>query len=82
LRPEQVYIDHTLPQSPEMNRFGGRVHDLLYLGDVTVYIVELEAGGRIKALLPNSDSGRARLFGPGDSVMVGWRYDAGHLLDG
>lgn len=80
LRPEQVAIGHTLPDEPGVNRFSGHVHDFLYLGDVTVYIVEVEGGGRVEALLPNSGAGRAKFYEPGDAVMVGWRYDAGRFL--
>jgi spermidine/putrescine transport system ATP-binding protein len=81
LRPEKVAIGATLPDDPEFNRFPGRVHDFLYLGDVTVYIVELASGTRVEALLPNSAAGRAKFFEPGDRVEVGWRIDAGHFLN-
>jgi spermidine/putrescine transport system ATP-binding protein len=81
LRPEKVAIAGELPADADLNRFSGQVFDFLYLGDVTVYIVELPGGGRIEALLPNSAAGRARFFEPGDKVQVGWRYDAGHFLN-
>jgi spermidine/putrescine transport system ATP-binding protein len=80
LRPENVAIGKSLPEEPEMNFFSGRVQDLLYLGDVTVYIVEVDGGGRLEALLPNRQSGRATFYEPGDQVEVGWRFDAGHFL--
>jgi spermidine/putrescine transport system ATP-binding protein len=57
------------------------VHDFLYLGDVTVYIVQLEGGAKIEALLANSAAGRAKFFEVGDSVEVAWRHDAGHFLE-
>jgi spermidine/putrescine transport system ATP-binding protein len=81
LRPEKVAIARELSAQAEFNRFAGRVFDFLYLGDVTVYIVELPGGARVEALLPNSAAGRARFFEPGDQVEVGWRYDAGHFLN-
>jgi spermidine/putrescine transport system ATP-binding protein len=81
LRPEKVAIARELPDDPDMNRFAGKVHDFLYLGDVTIYIVELANGMRIEALLPNSAAGRAKFFEAGDAVQVGWRYDAGHFLN-
>jgi spermidine/putrescine transport system ATP-binding protein len=81
LRPEKVAIGADLPPDPDMNRFHGKVHDFLYLGDVTVYIVELASGARVEALLPNSAAGRARFFEPGDAVDVAWRFDAGHFLN-
>jgi spermidine/putrescine transport system ATP-binding protein len=81
LRPEKVLIGRDLPASAEINRFAGKVHDFLYLGDVTIYIVELAGGMRIEALLPNSAAGRTKFFEAGDAVLVGWRYDAGHFLN-
>ena len=81
LRPEKVLIGRDLPAGAELNRFAGKVHDFLYLGDVTIYIVELAGGMRIEALLPNSAAGRTKFFEAGDAVQVGWRYDAGHFLN-
>jgi spermidine/putrescine transport system ATP-binding protein len=81
LRPEKVAIGRDLPADADVNRFSGKVHDFLYLGDVTIYIVELPGGMRIEALLPNSAAGRTKFFEAGDEVQVGWRYDAGHFLN-
>jgi spermidine/putrescine transport system ATP-binding protein len=81
LRPEKVGIGRELPAGPDLNRFAGKVLDFLYLGDVTVYIVELACGRRIEALLPNSSAGRTKFFEAGDDVQVSWRYDAGHFLN-
>jgi spermidine/putrescine transport system ATP-binding protein len=80
LRPEQVAIGRELTPQPEMNCFSGRVFDFLYLGDVTVYVVELANGSRVEAMLPNSAPGRAKFFEAGDAVQIGWRYDAGRFL--
>jgi spermidine/putrescine transport system ATP-binding protein len=80
LRPEQVAIGRQLAPHPEENHFAGRVFDFLYLGDVTVYVVELSNGNRIEAMLPNSAPGRVKFFEAGDAVEVSWRYDAGRFL--
>ena len=80
LRPEQVSISHQLSPGGDDNHFAGRVFDFLYLGDVTVYVVELANGSRIEALLPNSAPGRAKFFEPGDAVEISWRRDAGRFL--
>jgi spermidine/putrescine transport system ATP-binding protein len=80
LRPEQVAISRELAPDPGQNRFTGKVFDFLYLGDVTVYVVELPNGSRIEAMLPNSAPGRAKFFEAGDAVEIGWRMDAGRFL--
>jgi len=80
LRPEQVEISTQLQPDSQRNHFAGKVHDFLYLGDVTVYVVELPNGTRVEAMLPNSAPGRAKFFEPGDAVEISWRADAGRFL--
>ena len=80
LRPEKIRISSKLEQGKNEVHFKGVVHDMLYLGDVTVYKVELANGMLLEALLANSSAGRARLFEVGDPVEVAWGYDAGHLV--
>jgi spermidine/putrescine transport system ATP-binding protein len=85
IRPEQVHISHPSISHPSggqqlKNYFLGKVHDFLYIGDVTTYIVELANGAYIEALLPNSAPGRATFFEVGDAVGVSWRHDAGIFL--
>ena len=62
------------------NHLTGKVADLLYMGDVTVYKVETPGGARIEALLANSRSGNARLLEAGDAVEMRWAVDAGHFI--
>jgi spermidine/putrescine transport system ATP-binding protein len=80
LRPEQVAIGQQLPPNADENHFTGKVFDFLYLGDVTVYVVELPNGSRVEAMLPNSAPGRAKFFEAGDPVQISWRIDAGRFL--
>jgi spermidine/putrescine transport system ATP-binding protein len=80
LRPEKIRIGRGLVVSIDENSFAGRVKELLYLGDVTVYIVETGNGMRIEALLANSIAGRARIFEVGDAVDIAWHAGAGHFL--
>lgn len=80
LRPEHIVIAAPTDTIDRANRFHGTVSEFLYIGDVTTYIVELDNGQKIEALLPNSASGRARFFEVGDSVQIGWHSDAGYYL--
>ena len=79
LRPEKIRIEAAFNQHAGENRLRGRVRDHLYLGDVTVYHVEV---GRavVEALLPNSAASGARFFEVGDEVSVAWKVDAGRFL--
>lgn len=80
VRPEKTHISTTLVQGDDQAHFKGEVHDMLYLGDVTVYKVGLANGMLVEALLANSTPGRARFFEVGDPVEVAWSVDAGHLV--
>jgi spermidine/putrescine transport system ATP-binding protein len=82
LRPEKIRIRKPDAFDGLDNHFGGTVAEMLYMGDVTVYNVTTDAGGKIEALLANSAPGRTRFFEIGDRVEVGWTADAGHLLEG
>jgi spermidine/putrescine transport system ATP-binding protein len=81
LRPEKIRTGRELIRDMENEvHFSGRVQDCLYLGDVTIYIVELENGKHVEAMLPNSAPGQAKFFDDDDQVEIAWRYDAGHFL--
>jgi spermidine/putrescine transport system ATP-binding protein len=81
IRPEQVTIRAAGAPADEANQFDGKVHDFLYIGDVTTYLVDLANGARVEALLANSAAGRARFFEVGDPVRVSWKAEAGAFLD-
>jgi spermidine/putrescine transport system ATP-binding protein len=80
LRPELVNIlgPDEVPESA--HHFPGRVRELLYHGDITLYTVELADGRLLRALKPNSAPGRAKFFETGDAVTVAWRQDVGVFL--
>ncbi|POB00111.1 spermidine/putrescine ABC transporter ATP-binding protein [Chromobacterium sinusclupearum] len=80
LRPEKVRLDKELAASPDEVHFKGRVHDCLYLGDVTLYVVEVADGVRVEAMQANNIPGVAKFFDDGDVVEIAWRFDAGSFL--
>ena len=80
IRPEQVSV-HALDKQTELSHaYTGKVLDFLYVGDVTTYVVELDCGIRMEALLANSSPGRARFFEVDDPVVVSWTPEAAHFL--
>ncbi len=81
LRPEKIKLGVSLPSDDQDEvHFKGKVHDCLYMGDVTIYIIELENGTLVETMLPNSDPGKAKFFDDNDQVELAWRFDAGHFL--
>ena len=80
VRPEKIRIGASLLPASDECLFQGTVHDQLYLGDVTIYFVELANGMIVEALLPNSEPGITKFFEVGDRVDIAWRVDAGRYL--
>jgi spermidine/putrescine transport system ATP-binding protein len=80
LRPEKIRIEAAAPADTPDNHYRGTVSDLLYMGDVTVYIADTPGGQKIEALLANSASGRAKFIEVGDPVEMSWPVAAGHFI--
>lgn len=80
IRPEKIYIASQLAPVEGEVHAKGRVQDCLYLGDVTIYKVQLENGALIEAMLPNNTTGKAQFFAENDVVEVAWAADAGQFL--
>ena len=80
LRPELIRVFGKREAADLKNRFEGRVKELLYVGDVTLYKIELANGFVLEALMANAAPGRAKVHEVGDPVAVCWRHDAGVFL--
>ncbi len=80
IRPEQVNITVSNPETQTNDKLVGYIRDFLYIGDVTTYIIELADQIQIEALLANSVPGHAQLFEIGDRVAIDWRENAAHFF--
>ncbi|ABI59578.1 MULTISPECIES: ABC transporter ATP-binding protein [Nitrosomonas] len=80
IRPEQVAVHALAKQAEIPHAHTGKVLDFLYVGDVTTYVIELDSGIQIEALLANSSPGRARFFEVDDPVIVSWPQEAAQFL--
>jgi len=58
----------------------GRVHDIAYLGDVSLYKIVLDDGSVMTASLANASRLTDRAFGWEDDVWLTWAPDAGVVL--
>jgi len=77
LRPEKLLIGLERPADTGANAVEGRVHEIGYLGDLSIYHVRLANGALFKASRPNV----TRLpIGWGDAVWLSWTPDAGVVL--
>jgi len=81
LRPEKLRIA-TAPPAASENCVAGRVAEIAYLGNVSVYKVRLDNGFVMKAQLPNLTRVIERPIGANDPVWLWWTPDAGVVLTG
>ena len=77
IRPEKITLRE--PDSPAPSGWhseGGHVRDVVYLGMVTRYIVDLDAGGALSVVSQNSETAAADVLAArGRQVVVSWRED-------
>ena len=83
IRPEKVRLlapGETPPPGTHVER--GRVEDVIYLGMVTRYVIELAAGGTLTAVRQNLEIAASEaLEAKGRDVAVAWRDDQTFEID-
>jgi putrescine transport system ATP-binding protein len=80
LRPEKVRISHAAPPEGLANCVAGKVWDIGYLGDVSIYKVRLSDGFVMKATAANMTRLIERPFRIDDPVWLAWDDAAGVVL--
>ena len=80
LRPERLQLAATAPPATVENCVAGRVHDIAYLGDISLYRVTLEDGSVMTASRANASRRPDRTIERNDKVWLTWAPDAGVLL--
>ncbi|MBY0280544.1 MAG: polyamine ABC transporter ATP-binding protein [Alphaproteobacteria bacterium] len=79
IRPEKVMISAT-PPAGNRNCTKGIVREIAYLGDMSIYYVELESGKIIQSSLPNLLRLSERDVKWDDEVYLFWRAENGVVL--
>jgi putrescine transport system ATP-binding protein len=80
LRPEKLRIAAEKPEGAGENYVAGRVGDIAYLGDISLYKVRLADGVVMTASRANASRTADRAIGWDDEVWLTWTPDAGVLL--
>ncbi|HQS49196.1 MAG: ABC transporter ATP-binding protein [Pseudomonadota bacterium] len=80
IRPEKMRISLDAPADMSRNCFSGEIWDIGYLGDLSIYHVELPCGTRIKVSLPNQSRVVERPISWEDKVFVTFAPSAGVVL--
>jgi putrescine transport system ATP-binding protein len=79
IRPEKVMMSQT-PPAGKRNCTKGVVSEIAYLGDISIYYVELPSGKHMQASLPNLLRLSERNVTWKDEVYLFWRAENGVLL--
>ena len=80
IRPEKLRISLDPPADTSTNCFAGEIWDIGYLGDLSIYHVELPCGTRIKVSQPNVSRVVERPISWEDKVWVTFTPHAGVVL--
>jgi putrescine transport system ATP-binding protein len=79
IRPEKIMISST-PPAGNRNCAKGIVREIAYLGDISIYHVELDSGKIVQASLPNLLRLSERDVKWDDEVYLFWRAENGVML--
>jgi len=80
VRPEKMKISTVEPTAVQENCFAGKVLDIGYFGDMSVYKVKLDNGFVMRAAAVNQNRLRARPVGWDERVWLSFSPDAGMVL--
>jgi putrescine transport system ATP-binding protein len=80
LRPEKLRLAAQKPEGVNENCVAGRVHDIAYLGDISLYRVTLDDGSVMTASVANASRLADRAIGWEDPVWLAWAPEATVVL--
>jgi len=80
IRPEKLHISLDAPADPTVNCMQGEVVEIGYLGNLSVYHVELAGGKRVTSTQTNQTRLTERAITWEDKVYLTWVDDAGVVL--
>jgi putrescine transport system ATP-binding protein len=71
IRPEKMVLSREVPAS-ESNRATGVIKEIAYMGDMSIYLVQLESGKTVRVTQPNAFRRAEERFTWDDRVWVSW----------
>jgi putrescine transport system ATP-binding protein len=79
IRPEKMLITHEPPENEE-NRLTGTIREIAYMGDLSIYLVELDTGKTVKVTMPNLVRSAEQPLTWDDQVYLTWHDTAAVVL--
>ena len=82
IRPEKINISRQPPlaaATPE-NAVHGTVREIAYMGDMSIYLVQIDSGKMLRVTLPNTTRGGERPIAREESVWLSWHGSSPVLL--
>lgn len=80
IRPEKIIISHHPFEDHGTNAAEGIVQEIIYLGDVSIYYVQLPSGQMVQATQPNLVRLAERSVTWGDTVYLHWKSENSIIL--
>jgi putrescine transport system ATP-binding protein len=73
IRPEKISISRRQPAAAAgENMVRGLVREIAYMGDLSIYLVQIESGKMMRVTLPNITRGGERPLARGEKVWLSW----------
>ena len=79
LRPEKIHISKAPPRSVDTG-VRGRVREVAYLGDMSVYLVQIESGKTLRVTRPNVVRTPEDRIAGGEEVYLSWHASSPLVL--
>jgi putrescine transport system ATP-binding protein len=73
IRPEKISISRQPPAAAAReNAVQGTVREIAYMGDMSIYLVQIASGRMLRVTLPNTTRGAERPIARDESVWLSW----------
>jgi putrescine transport system ATP-binding protein len=74
IRPEKITISRQQPadSGADENHVHGTVREIAYMGDMSIYLVQIESGKMMRVTLPNTMRGGERPIAREEGVWLSW----------
>jgi putrescine transport system ATP-binding protein len=75
IRPEKIRIARERPQQPD-NVIEGTIKEIAYMGDMSIYLVQIDTGRIVRVTLPNSERDSVSQFTWDERVFLHWHAES------